>query len=158
MPKQKSSPWKPLAAGVAVVVVGVALVLAMSRVASDPESGVDIRLGVETFRLGRVETWAPEIADNGPLVFPDASPNRARDIVVSHTGEDFLRGWTVFAARPDGAPRECNVFTDRETKELRDPCNGNAEVPRDGGSLPRVPFTITAENVLEVELRPAREP
>lgn len=149
-----TSTWKPIAVGVAVVLIGVALVVAVARLASDPEAGVDINLGVDTFQLGRVETWAEEIRDNGPVVFPDASPNRARDIVISHEGADALRGWTVFEARPPGTPRECNLFVDRATTELRDPCNGDAVVPDDGGDLPRVPFRITPDNVLEVTLRP----
>lgn len=149
------STWKPIALGLAGLLIGVALVVAVARVASDPDAGVEIRLGVETFTVGRVERWSAEIRANGPIVFPDASPNRARDIVVTHQGEDFRRGWVVFEARRPGTPRSCNLYVDRDTKTLRDPCNGDAVVPDDGPGLPRVPFTITADNVLVVELRPA---
>jgi hypothetical protein len=135
----------------ALVVAG-ALVLAVARLASDPDSGVDIRLGVDQINVGSALRWSEEIAESGPLILPDASPNRDRDVVVSHVGTDPNAGWQVFAARRPGTDRGCTFEVDRDRGVLIDPCADGAVVPADGGDLPRYAWQISPSGDLVIDL------
>jgi hypothetical protein len=74
---------RALAAALAGVVAGVAVFvgvgLALGRVGDDP-GDVEIRLGDDVFRAGRVDALATAVARQGPVLFPDASPRQRRDI------------------------------------------------------------------------------
>jgi hypothetical protein len=135
------------------LVVAAALVLGVARLASDPDSGVDIRLGVDTVNLGAAERYAGEIAQRGPLIFPDASPNRERDVVVNHVGDDWRTGWFVFAARREGEGRECTFEVDRSSGVLVEPCADDAPVPSDGAGLRQYSWEVTQDGDLVIDLR-----
>ena len=113
--------------------------------------GVDMRLGDDVFRAGRVERLAGAIAAEGPILIPDASPDRARDIYLQHLGETPEVGWLAFAAQAPAAERTCVLQWHPVGREFRDPCSGQ-RFPADGEGLTQYPTTV-AEGELTVDLR-----
>ena len=112
---------------------------------------VDMRLGDDVFRAGQVERLAGAIAREGPILIPDASPERARDIYLQHLGETPEVGWLAFAAQSPGAERTCLLQWEPADQEFRDPC-GQRRYPADGEGLTHHPTTVT-EGELTVDLR-----
>ena len=94
-----------LLVGVAGAVVAVALVfgaLWLARSGAD----VEIRLGDPDFGDLDIHRISAEIADSGPVLFPDVAGG-ARDLIVQHLGDDPEAGWYAFDARRPGQPRDC---------------------------------------------------
>ncbi len=110
---------------------------------------IAVRLGQQSNRLvlGDLEfgsisadNIASEIAENGPILWPDiASGNR--DIWLQHLGDTPGEGWTAFDARSTGTGRECNVTWSPADSEFSDPCSG-AIFPASGEGLPQIPVFI----------------
>jgi hypothetical protein len=148
---------KPVVGGLVAIAIGVGLVVAVANLAADPDSGVEINLGVDVFTVGDVTRWSAEIAESGPLLFPDASPARSRDVYVGHAGGDPQRGWAVFDARRPGTGRECTFEVDRDTGELADPCTGEPVSPL-GEGLTQYAWRIDANDVLIVDLTTRIDP
>lgn len=77
---------------------------------------------------------AAEIADRGPIFFPDASPARRRDIFVQHLGETPEVGWLAFSAfAPDQTDRDCALIWRRPSQLFEDPCTGETFTPEGDG-------------------------
>lgn len=130
----------------------VAAFAAFAGLALLSDSGsVDMRLGDDVFRAGQVERLAGAIAQGGPVLIPDASPDRARDIYLQHLGETPEVGWLAFAAQAPGAERTCLLQWDHVRRDFGDPCSGQ-RVPPDGEGLTHYPTTVT-EGELTVDLR-----
>jgi hypothetical protein len=139
--------------GVLAVLVGVLVfagVLVLSR-----QQGVDIRLGDDEFSL-RTRSVAGAIARDGPVLYPDASPNRARDIYVQHLSADPDEGWLAFAAQAPGAGRECQLQWDNRQQSFLDPCSGR-RYPADGEGLTRYAVRLDGDT-LYVNLNDSRPP
>lgn len=117
---------------------------------------VDMRLGDDVFRAGRVERLADAIAREGPIAIPDASPERARDIYLQHLGETPEVGWLAFAAQAPGAERTCLLRWEPADEEFRDPCS-QRRYPADGEGLTQYPATV-ADGELTVDLRRSGPP
>jgi hypothetical protein len=82
------------------------------------------RLAPSTFRLGRVEDVAEEIAEDGPLLIPGLNTTVGeRSIVVNHAGGDPTRGWEVYYAHPADRAPTCVVAQERGTAAFVD-CDG----------------------------------
>ena len=113
--------------------------------------GIDMRLGDEVFRAGQVERLADAIAREGPILIPDASPDRARDIYLQHLGEAPEVGWLAFAAQAPGTERTCLLQWEPAGEEFRDPCS-QRRYPADGEGLTHYPATVT-DGELTVDLR-----
>lgn len=113
--------------------------------------GVDMRLGDEVFRAGQVEPLADAIAREGPILIPDASPDRARDIYLQHLGETPQVGWLAFAAQASRAARTCVLQWEPAERRFRDPCS-QRRYPADGEGLTHYPTTV-AGGELTVDLR-----
>lgn len=122
----------PLARAVAPVIGGIVffavLGLAMWGVAAlvsrNSEQAEEIL--VPTYQdLGRTDTFAEEIAENGPIVLPDLVGDDL-SIVLDHTGADPQRGWAIYLAHPADRTPACPVavvigtrtFTDCEERTL----------------------------------------
>lgn len=112
---------------------------------------VDMRLGDDVFRAGQVERLAGAIARDGPILIPDASPERARDIYLQHLGETPEVGWLAFAAQSPGADRTCLLQWEPADQEFQDPCS-QRRYPADGDGLTHHPTTVT-DGELTVDLR-----
>lgn len=77
---------------------------------------------------------AEEIADRGPIFFPDASPARRRDIFVQHLGETSEVGWLAFSAfAPGQDDRDCALIWRRPSQLFEDPCTGETFSPEGEG-------------------------
>jgi len=74
---------------------------------------VEIRLGDSDFDAGQIERIAAEIAERGPILYSDVA-GHDRDILLSHVGDVEAEGWLAFAARPDGAARDCFFVWDAQ--------------------------------------------
>lgn len=139
----------------AAAVVGIAalvlLVLWITRQAQDGE--VSVRIGDPTFRPGLAETMARFVDEQGPWLVPDVAGGD-RDLVLQHLGEDPTSGWYAFAARPEGAPRDCVVEWQPDTQRFVDSCDATA-YPPDGSGLPQFPVTVDDEGELEVVVVPS---
>lgn len=113
------------------------------------------RLAPSTFTIGNVESLSEEVAESGPLYFPElGTAIGTRSIVVDHTGNDPRDGWRVYWGYPADRPASCVVEQVPGTAEFVD-CDGRtvdvAELsPPDEGVFPRVD-----DNVLIVDLRGA---
>jgi hypothetical protein len=145
---------RPVVIGVLAVLFGVALFAGLALLSSSGQ--VDVRLGDDVFKAGQVNRLAANIARDGPIAFPDASPERGRDLYVQHLGETPEVGWLAFAAQAPGAERACLLRWVPEDRELVDPCSGQ-RFPADGEGLTQYPTTVT-EGLLTVDLRQPSRP
>jgi hypothetical protein len=145
---RRAARWAVLAVLVAVLVFGAVIVL--SR-----QEGVDIRLGDDEFSL-RTGSVAAAIARDGPVLYPDASPNRSRDIFVQHLSTNQDEGWLAFAAQAPGAPRECQLQWEAASATFLDPCSGR-RYPADGEGLTRYAVRLDGDR-LYVNLNDSRTP
>ena len=81
-----------------------ALVFLITRLGSLGDGGteVPIQLGEPVFQVGLAADLATAVAEQGPLLLPDASGGD-RDIIVNHTGDRSDQGWVgVRRPRPHG--------------------------------------------------------
>ena len=127
--------------GAAGVVTAVILMLFVVWVTSHNGNKVDFRLGDAQFQDITADRMAARIADGGPVLFPDVSANRSRDIYVQHLGTDHKTGWLAFDARKPGAPRECFLEWQRDRRVFVDRCDGS-EVGADGAGLRQYPAVV----------------
>jgi hypothetical protein len=141
---------------VATVGVALALVSAFGVAVLANRGSVDVRLGDETFAGYSAEEAAGRIADDGPILYPDAAGGD-RDIILQHLGDSPESGWLAFAARPPGASRECTLQWESESFRLLDEdgeesgaCSGTS-FPADGAGLPQYPVTVR-DGELDVDL------
>ena len=143
---------------VATVGIALALVSAFGVAVMANRGSVDVRLGDETFAGYSAEDAAERIAEDGPILYPDAAGGD-RDIILQHLGDEPESGWLAFAARPAGAPRECTLQWEDgpgefrlldEDGEVRGACDGSS-YPADGAGLPQYPVTVR-DGELDVDL------
>ena len=112
----------PVAAGIgffallALALWGVAAIVAgNSERASEDLSA--------TFQeLGRTETFAAIIAEDGPIVFPDLLGDD-RNIVLDHTGDEPRLGWAMYLAHPADRDPSCIIEQVERTRDFVD-CEG----------------------------------
>jgi hypothetical protein len=133
-----------LASAAAGVAIAVAIGWAMLRMAGTGE--VTTRLGDDVFDAGRADRIAAEIDQRGPALYSDVAGGE-RDIVLQHLGDDATTGWYAFAARPEGAPRDCYVDWRPDAEEFRDVCSGEA-FPPDGEGLEQFPVRVEGGRVV----------
>jgi hypothetical protein len=150
-----------VAAGGVLVAVGVAAALALLA----NRGTVDVRLGSDTFAEHDAEDAAEDIAERGPILYPDTAGGD-RDIYLQHFGDDPEEGWIAFAARPPGVSRACTIQWDGDdevfrlldsSREVSGECDGR-EFPADGEGLPTYPVTVDADGNLDVDLNAADRP
>lgn len=141
-----------------VVAIGVAAALAVLA----NRGKVDVRLGSDTFAEHDAEDAATDIAESGPILYPDTAGGD-RDIYLQHFGDDPNEGWIAFAARPPGVSRACTLRWNGDdqvfrlldaSEEVRGECDGR-EFPADGGGLPMYPVTVDADGNVDVDLNAA---
>ncbi|MEM9040847.1 MAG: hypothetical protein AAGD33_13195 [Actinomycetota bacterium] len=101
----------------ALVTWGIAAYL--SRSGTEPTE----RLAPIRLELGAASNRASDVAEEGPLLFPDLETiDGARSIVLDHTGDDPLVGWRLYYAFPADRP-SCPVTQVRGTATFLD-CDG----------------------------------
>ena len=107
---------------------------------------IDVRLGDSDFRGIDAANLSTEIADNGPVAFPDLV-GRDRPIWVVHEGTDPATGWASFFARVPAKSADCLVQWDANRNVFVDSCDATT-FPPDGDGLEQL-----AWRVLDGELR-----
>lgn len=137
--------------GIAVV---AALVIGFAAVQIGQRSG-RLVLGDVDFRSLRTDNMAAEIAENGPILWPDVGGG-TRDIWLQHVGDDLDRGWTAFDARASGEPRECNVRWQTDSLDFTNPCTGET-FPANGDGLPPIPVFVEGAELI-IDLNNLRDP
>lgn len=119
----------PLARAVAPVlggilffaVLGVAMWGVAALVARNSDQAEEIL--VPTYQdLGRTDTFAEAIAEDGPIVLPDLVGDD-RSIVLDHTGSDPQSGWAIYLAHPADRSAACPVAVVIGTRTFTD-CEG----------------------------------
>ena len=137
--------------GLAGVVVAAALavgVLLLARSGGD----VEIRLGDRDFRdldAGRISA---EIADRGPILWPDVSGG-SREIILQHLGDDPDTGWLAFEARRPGQSRECFFAWQSAQGEFANTCYADDIVDARGTGLGHFDVTVVDGDV-RVDINP----
>lgn len=113
----------PVLGGIAFFVVFFAGLWVVATVINDratPTSNVANKV----FEVGKVESMAKAVAEDGPLLFPDLkSPDGVRSIVLDHTGADIAKGWRVYYGYPEDLDASCLVTHQQGTRTFTD-CNG----------------------------------
>ena len=128
--------------GLASAVGAVMLVLSLAG-SSD---SIEVRLGDDDFRGIDAADLADEIADHGPVPFPDLL-GRDRPIWVTHAGSDPVIGWYAFLARTPKGDR-CVAKWDANAVGFVDSCDAGTSYPPDGAGLEQLRW-----QVVEGELR-----
>ena len=135
--------------GVVAVVAGVAMVwgvsVAFGHGKLDPSNIAD-----RDFPVGHTDRLSKEVADRGPFLVPDASPNHARPIYITHGGTDIATQWLAILAFAPGqsAPKCALQWTGHR---FQDPCSGRS-YPADGAGLTRYKTRVEGSQ-LYVDLR-----
>lgn len=123
--------------GIFAVVLGICI----AWVVAIQLEGDDVQLlGDATFDALDAETTAETIDQLGPLLFSDVAGGD-EDIVVQHLGDDPEAGWLAFAARPEGADRDCFVEWQEDDEVFEDTCTGDT-YPPDGEGLEQYDVTV----------------
>lgn len=135
------TPRSAIVVGAAGVLTAVVLVLFVLWITSQNGNKVEFRLGDEQFQDITADRMAARIADEGPVLFPDVSANRSRDIYVQHLGGDPKSGWLAFDARKPGASRECFLEWQTDRQLFVDRCD-KSEVGADGAGLRQYPAVV----------------
>jgi hypothetical protein len=160
-PVQKSKARDPRSLGLAIggLVIGVGLLIVVFVIAIPQltESGtIKVATGAAPLDLGNARLKAGLIARDGPIPLADPTGG-THDVIVQHVGDDPLKGWLAFDARRPGTGRECSLRWDATRRVFTDPCGG-ADVPADGGDLPRYPVEVNGDEQVAVRLvTPATE-
>lgn len=137
-----------------VTLVGVIVLFAAVGLVSlglNGRNSPDLALGDQTFRAGRADRLAGEIAKRGPIFYGDVSGRRDRDIIVQHLGDDEETGWHAFLAAPVDKARDCTWQWQRDEQLFRAECDDSLTAPADGDGLPQFPVTVT-NGRLDVDL------
>ncbi|MAT07358.1 MAG: hypothetical protein CL424_20220 [Acidimicrobiaceae bacterium] len=149
----------PVLGGIAVIgVIGVFL-WGMAAWISRGGAEATERIAPSELTVGPVESLADEVAENGPLFFPElGTAIGTRSIVVDHTGSVAADGWRVYWAYPADREPSCVVEQVIGTSAFVD-CDGReidvAELsPPDAGVFPRV----DGRETLVIDLRSAARP
>jgi hypothetical protein len=116
----------PVAGGILFFVALFGLTWLFASWASRNPENVS-NLGDRTFQVGTVQRVSEQIADDGPILFPDLrDPDGSRAIVLDHTGDDPTLGWRVFYVYPADRDPTClarqvqssRTFVDCDGREL----------------------------------------
>jgi hypothetical protein len=138
--------------GAAIAIIAVTLFLA-ATVLSDRNS-TELRLGDQTFQGGNAERLAEEIDDRGPIIYPDVSGAKERDIILQHIGNDPDTGWFAFRAQPPAKGRDCFWRWQADEQLFRASCADALTAPADGEGLERFPVKVE-DGQLDVDLNAA---
>ncbi|MEQ8439996.1 MAG: hypothetical protein RIB65_21085 [Ilumatobacter fluminis] len=141
-----------------VVVLGLIALFLWGMAAWISRGGAEAteRIAPSELTVGPVESLAEEVAESGPLFFPElGTAIGTRSIVVDHTGAVAADGWRVYWAYPADREPTCVVEQVVGTRLFVD-CDGRevdvSELsPPDEGVFPRV----DGRETLVIDLRAA---
>lgn len=156
-----------IAIGVVSVVVVLAVVYGLIRVASGGDGPVRWQLGDDVFDAGNAQRQSVQIANDGPILFSDVSGRgQRRPLVVNHFGDDPEIRWVAFPAAAPDAPEGCflswnpgrELFEERAAEEGSGRERGelcrDVTYPPNGEGLEQYPWKVDDEGRLIIDLRP----
>tara|TARA_Y100001001_G_scaffold49607_1_gene45786 strand:+ start:1368 stop:1868 length:501 start_codon:yes stop_codon:yes gene_type:complete len=131
---------------IATMVVGLAaavgaLVLVLWLAGST--DAIEVKLGDADFRGIDAARLSAEIADNGPVPFPDLA-GRKRPIWLTHAGDDPAIGWNAFFATVPGTEgdRTCLAQWNGDSSVFVDSCDPAATWPPNGQGLQQLEWQV----------------
>ena len=114
----------PVVGGMLVFAAIAGFTWAIAAYISDGETGATDRLAPSVFTIGRVDSLAESVAEDGPLLFPElGTAIGTRSIVVDHEGDVPADGWRVYWAYPADRAPTCVVEQVVGTSDFID-CDG----------------------------------
>ena len=114
----------PVVGGILVFAAIAGFTWAIAAYISDGETGTTDRLAPSVFTIGRVDSLAESVAEDGPLLFPElGTAIGTRSIVVDHEGDVPADGWRVYWAYPADRAPTCVVEQVVGTSDFID-CDG----------------------------------
>ena len=115
----------PVLSGIAFFAVFFAGLWVVADTITDRAEPTD-NVANRVFEVGKVESLAEAVAEDGPLLFPDLkSPDGVRSIILDHTGSDPAMGWRVYYAYPADRDSSCLVTHVRGSRQFTD-CDGRS--------------------------------
>jgi hypothetical protein len=136
-------------------VISAVILLLFVLWAAGQNSGRSVQTSDTQFQNISAAKMAKSISKDGPVLFPDASGNRSRDIYVQHLGDDPTTGWLAFDAHKPGASRDCYLEWHADRQVFVDVCD-KSEVPADGTGLRQYPATVNKKGTLVIDFNPDR--
>jgi len=131
---------------IATMIVGLAaavgaLVLILWLAGST--DAIEVKLGDADLRGIDAARLSAEIADNGPVPFPDLA-GRKRPIWLTHTGNDPASGWNSFFAIVPGSEggETCLAQWDAVSTVFVDSCDPTITWPPDGDGLEQLEWQV----------------
>jgi hypothetical protein len=137
-----------------VAIVAIGLVLFLAATVFSGRDSTSVRLGDLTFQGGSAKRLAKEIDDRGPILYPDVSGAKERDIILQHLGDRPNRGWYAFRAQPPDKGRTCTWEWQEDEQLFRAKCDASLTAPADGKGLERYPVKVR-DGKLDVDLNAA---
>lgn len=110
----------------------------------------DLRLGDQTYVVGNTEGIASSIADHGPLLLPDVSGRKDRNVILQHVGQDPKSGWYAFLANPPDRDQSCTWEWKPDENLFRAKCDPSLTAPADGKGLEQ--YQVTVGEKVEIDL------
>jgi hypothetical protein len=114
----------PVLGGLALIAVIGAFTWGIAAFISRGGAEGSERLAPSTFTVGNAESLSAQVAESGPLYFPElGTAIGTRSIVVNHEGTDPRDGWFVYWGYPADRPATCVVEQVPGTRQFTD-CEG----------------------------------
>ena len=155
MPRLRS----PLARAVVPVLGGIAffalffLGLWLAATIINDRADTSSVIANKVFEVGKVDTIAKSVADDGPLLFPDLkSPDGVRSIVLDHQGQDPARGWQLYYGYPSDRDATCLVTHKKGERTFTD-CEGRTIQPEQLTAPGDVRPIVENRKTLYIDLR-----
>jgi hypothetical protein len=147
----------PVLAGIAffcVFFAGLWVAASVINSRATPSSSVANKV----FEVGKVESMAKAVAEDGPLLFPDLkSPDGVRSIVLDHTGADPAKGWRVYYGYPADLGPTCLVTHTKGARTFTD-CNQRTVTVDQLEKPANVRPIVENKKTLYIDLRDASAP
>jgi hypothetical protein len=107
----------------------------------------------KVFEVGKVDTIAKSVAQDGPLLFPDLkSPDGVRSIVLDHAGQDPATGWQLYYGYPADRDSTCLVTHKKGDRTFTD-CEGRIINPEELTAPDNVRPIVENRKTLYIDLR-----
>lgn len=133
------TPRSALIVGASAVVAAIILGAFVMWVARSNDR-VEVRLGDEAFEDLDAERISAEIADRGPIFFPDLVGDEL-PIWLVHIGDDPETGWLALEARLPDRP-DCLVEWDPQTGRFVPACDDDRTFAVTGEGLASLPVIV----------------
>ena len=138
--------------GIKAIVFGLIVVFSLITVMvfmlwlGKSSNSIEVKLGDDDFRNIDAKSLALEIADEGPVLFPDLL-GRDRPIWVTHVGNDPATGWFAFLARIPQIHEKCFVEWDKHIIGFISTCKGKKVYPPNGDGLEQLNWKVVNQEL-----------